>query len=78
MSTLHKMIDREIIACVREAISPLLHVFGHWHLRRSIDVAMPARLERLGMEGARLGNLIVWESLTHAIYGTEVKWGIKR
>lgn len=69
-------IDREIIAGVREAIRPRLHVFGHWHRRCSIDTA-PGRtkrhpLEVLGRDGDQEGALIIWDSETRIVEDVEV------
>jgi len=73
------MIDKEIIAGVREATTPRLHVFGHWHIRKSIDTGQPGHLlEGLGMNGHRLGNLFSWDSETNKITDLEVKWGPKK
>lgn len=71
--------DREIIAEVRAVTKPRLHAFGHWHIRKSIDTGNSGQLlEGLGMNGDRLGNLIIWDSETNEIHGPEVKWGPKK
>lgn len=74
--------DREIVAIARDRTHPRLHVFGHWHRRRSImtDSNHVGRylLEGLGMNGNREGSMIVWDSHKHKATDVEVKWGRKQ
>lgn len=67
--------DREIIAEARWRANPRLHCFGHWHERKSLDTGRQGKLlEGLGINGDRLGNLIIWDSETGEFSGPKVKW----